>query len=121
VPLTSGAAWSQASNEVQELFPVGTVTITNPANGTCTVGNNPPEGIQLKLTVDSLPDFIQLFGAPAPGQTVTSRMELNGPPNQLAFPEPGATGHTASVEIGENCTGGGHLDVSFTFDVLGFR
>jgi hypothetical protein len=123
-PLTSGAAWAQASNEVQELFRVGTVTVSNPADGTCNVGNNPPEGIQIDLKIDGRvvgPFITQTFGAPAPGQTVTSRMDLNGPPDQLAFPEPGPAGHTAVVSVGENCTGGGHLRVSFTFDVLGFR
>jgi hypothetical protein len=108
---------------VQELFQYGRVTITNPAGAGCTQSGNPPAGFAMNVTIDGVANVGQLYPAPAPGSSTTTRFDLSSQLNQLKFPEPGGAGstHTASVLIEDNCDGADHLTVDFTFDVLGFR
>jgi hypothetical protein len=121
VPLDSGATWPQAANEVQELFELGTVKITNAPGSNC-VPSGPPVGIQLDLSVDGAPAYTHQFAAPAPGNSTTSTYALTGPSTNREYPEPGSSSsHNATVQIADNCPGTDHLTVDFTFDVLGFR
>ena len=117
--------YAQAANVLQQMVPVGTITLTNPPGSTCTGGG---VGTQLNIQfLDMNPPTSYAFQvlAPSPGATTTNKLDLNsqGSPTLSSFWYPGPaapTSHSVSASLLDNCPGADHLSVSFNFDVINY-
>ena len=126
IPLVAPTSWTQAANEMDQFY-YGYYTMSAPSN--C----NPPAGYsQANASV-----VIQLNGSTVlqgsdssltpGGSTVTQPLAIatsdfqpGGPP--LTLVEPGtAQTHTVSAGGDDDCQGPGHVSVTLSEDVLGFR
>jgi hypothetical protein len=107
-------AWTQASNELDQLF--GQATITSPSSSCASPVTVGPTII----VVDAGRSLASFFNFPAPAAGTTTTVSLFSP--AVLF-EPGATTrHALSVHIGDSCTTGAHYTIdSVKLDIVAMR